>query len=483
MDKEKILLINPKYKNKAIVYFPLGLGYIASACNNQGIGVECMDMNLSNLNNYQILDIIRKNKYHIVGIGGFAMQLRSSIELINFIKENCKDVTVILGGVQVWGCEQFFMDNSKADVICIGESEIILPDLVHAIYAGKDFSHISSIIYRKNDKCVQNDGISFVENINKIPIPEYNVFQMESYIKGNYHSVPNKRTIDFLCSRGCPYKCNYCINSKKPVKVRYRSPENILSEIRFLKNHYGINDFSFCDENFTINKKMAFEICKVIQNENITWVTSCRADNIDEEILLVMKKAGCRMLIIGFESGSEKILKSMNKRVKLETYSYAITLLRKHGILFYANFMIGMPDETEETIRETEKFCIANNLIFSSSYVTPFPGTQLYDEVRSQITDEKKYLYNLGDMDFSKEPIINLTQMPVKMLVFFRNRAIVNTMTSIIHKKLSIIPIFMIKAGCWLYLSVFNIKNPIVAKILRPITKLLYRTFARKRTI
>lgn len=457
----------------------MGLGYVAGACYKEGIEVECIDMNVSDADCHQILDTIRKKDLHIVGIGGFITQLKSTAELSNLIKENCKDVTVIVGGIQVFGCDQFILDNSKADIVCMGESEMILPKLVHALYTDKDFSDISSIVYRWKGEIVKKEGFFLVIDLDKINFPKYDAFQMESYIKGNYHSAPGKRTIDVICSRGCPYKCNYCTNSKKPVKVRYRSPESILSEIRFLKEKYSINDFSFADEIFEIDKKKALEICEAIKGENITWLTSCRLDRIDNEILLAMKRAGCRMLLIGFESGSEKILKSMNKRIDVGTYPGVIKLLRKHDMQFYANFMIGMPEESDETMRETERFCTDNDLIFGSSYVTPFPGTKLYDDVRHKIADEKKYLYSLGEMDFTKEPIVNLTEMSTEKLIYLRNRTVINTMVHIIHRKLGFIPKFLIEAACRCYLFLFNIKNPLVSETLRPITKTIYRAFSK----
>lgn len=477
--KEKILLINPAYKSRDIVYFPLGLGYIAGACDKEGIDVRCIDMNVQNLKCQQVLDIILKEGFHIVGIGGFVMQLISTIELTNLIKENCKDVTVIVGGIQVFGCDQFIMDNSKADIICMGESEITLPKLVQALYMDKDFSNISSIIYKRRGEIIRKDGFPLVMALDEISFPKYDAFQMESYVNSNYHSVHGKRTIDFICSRGCPYKCDYCINSGRPVKMRYRSPENILSELRFLKEKYCINDFSFGDELFTINKKKSLEICEALKNENITWLTSCRADGIDDELVFAMKEAGCRMLLIGFESGSEKILKQMNKRTDTTTYSKAIKLLREHNMQFYANFMIGMPEESDETVRETERFCIDNRLIFGAAYVTPFPGTKLYDDVRQKIVDEKKYLYRLENMNFVKEPVINLTKMSTKKIIYLRNRAVVNTMAHLISRRLKFMPMFLIKMACWCYLFIFDIKNPVISKGVRSINKAIYSIFSK----
>jgi len=478
----QILLIHPKYKNKEIIYFPLGLGYVAAACYKQGIEVSCIDMNVSNIDNLQILSMIAKQQFHVVGIGGFLMQLKSTIELTNLIKNRLEDVTVIIGGIQVYGCEKFIMDNSKADIVCVGESEIILPELIDALYTGRNLSAIPSIIFREKGKVVKNNGPSLIMNLDEIDFPKYDIFNMEIYATQNYHGFSGKQTIDFICSRGCPYRCNYCINSMKPVKARYRSPENILKEIRFLKENYNINDFSFADEIFTINKQKALEICEAIQGENITWVTSTRADLLDRDVLSTMKKAGLRMLIIGFESGSEKILRSMNKRVALSKYYESIKLLQKYDIPFYSNFMIGMPEENESTLKETETFCIDNKLIFGASYVTPFPGTKLYDDVRHKIGDEKKYIYSVAEMNFSKKPIINLTEMPAKKLIHHRNKMTVNTIVYLIHNKFRLVPRPLLNITIWCCIFIFNQQNALLSKVTRSISKKLL-FFLRKTSI
>lgn len=187
------------------------------------------------------------------------------------------------------------------------------------------------------------------------------------------------------------------------------------------------------------------------------------------------------MLLIGFESGSQKILNSMNKRVNVGTYYDLIKLLRKRDMQFYANFMVGMPEESEDTVRETEKFCTDNALIFGPAYVTPFPGTKLYEDVRHKIKDEKNYLYSLGEMDFSKEPVINLTEMSMGELISIRNRTVINTTAHIIHNKWKFIPLPLIKVASSWYLSLFNSKNLYVSKILRFITKIIYVILSRKR--
>lgn len=185
------------------------------------------------------------------------------------------------------------------------------------------------------------------------------------------------------------------------------------------------------------------------------------------------------MLVIGFESGSEKILKSMDKRVSLATYTNAINALRKHHVQFYANFMIGMPEETEETIKETENFCIQNRLIFTASYVIPFPGSKLYDEVKHTIPDEKAFLYSLADMDYSKSPLVNLTEIPTKRLIFLRDRVVVNTMINIFQNQYKFLHQGLLRVLCNIYMFIFNQKNPAISRIVRVINKKIYRVFSK----
>ena len=168
----------------------------------------------------------------------------------------------------------------------------------------------------------------------------------------------------------------------------------------------------------------------------------------------------------------------MNKKVNLKEYHEAIKLLRKYDKNFFPNFMIGMPEETEETIEETEKFCIDNGLVFGPAYVTPFPGTKLYDDIKDTI-DEKEYLTKLYDLNFAKKPIINLTNMDTKTLVYLRNRTTVNSTASILGNKYKFVPMPLLKAALWSYLTIFNIDSPFLSRITRSINKIIYKVISK----
>lgn len=475
MTKPKVLLVQPPYLQKKFLHFPLGLGYLAGACVSRGIDVDVVDLNLPRSHgDNDICSIIRAHGYGVIGIGGFLMQVKNTIALSKTIKREFPQITIVVGGIQTFGTEEFLLRESHADILVLGEAEETFPSLVERLFQGKDYSDMPAIAYRKDGGIKINSGFGMTPDLDQISFPAYHLFDMEGYLSMNYHNQSGRRTIDFLASRGCPYICNYCINSTKPVKMRYRNPDLIVKEIRLLKEKFGVNDFSFADEIFEINKKKSIEICEAIKDEKITWITSCRADGIDSEIISTMQDAGCRMILVGFESGSEKILKSMNKKTNLDKYHNAVKVLRKHGMEFYANFMIGDPEETEETIRETEKFCIENELIFGPSYLTPFPGTALYEQIKGKIADESEYFLSIGETDFSRTPAINLTSMPLAKLIYLRNQVVISTTSSTIKKKMPFIPLFIIKLIAGVYIRIMNSNSSIASMAVHRLNKILY---------
>jgi len=461
------MLLHPEYQQKEIGYFPLGLGYIASACRAAEIDVICHDLNVSPLALGALVEAVKNSRCAVVGISGFLMQLQEAMRLATGIKQHLSDVVVMLGGVMTFGCEEYILRNSLTDVVFLGEAEEVLPNIVKSVANGDGYEQYKEIAYIKNGEFITGHHYATINDLDALKLPAYELFPMEQYIKNNYHSTPGKRTIDMICSRGCPYHCEYCINSKRENKVRYRSTDVIVSEIQFLKHKYNVTDFHFCDENFTTNKKRGLEICATLTPLGISWVTSCRADSLDDELIVAMKGAGCRCLLIGFESASDTILRAMNKKATTAVYSDAIALLRKNAMPFQANFMIGMPDETPETIAETVRFCIVNSLIYGPSYVTPFPGTKLYDTILFSIHDQASYMKGLASLNFSKRPYINLTKMPTSALMKHRDNAVISVVASMLKRKFPYIPQFIILAACVTYLRLAEIENHSVAKITK----------------
>jgi len=218
---------------------------------------------------------------------------------------------------------------------------------------------------------------------------------------------PNNNVGVLLTSRGCPYDCVFCHNSFRDKPFRFNSPERVIEEIEFLQNSYGVQSIFFIEDNFFCNHPRLKRICGLIKENNIDieWGANSRVDNINEDVLQLAKKAGCKQVTFGWESGSQKILDILNKRTTVEQNKKSIELCKKIGILSNGTVMLGNPYETEEDIRKTQQF-ILNSPIDGGVGVcitTPFPGTKLWDWCRENNKIPEKFWWS--DFNYHKVPI------------------------------------------------------------------------------
>jgi radical SAM superfamily enzyme YgiQ (UPF0313 family) len=198
----------------------------------------------------------------------------------------------------------------------------------------------------------------------------------------------------------------------------------MVKELTHLRDTYGINDFHFADEEFITHRSRVFEICDALKPLGITWSTSGRADWATTDKLHAMKNAGCRYVLFGVETGSQKLMTDMDKSAKREKVIDGLNAARTTGMNFIANFMIGHPAETPETVEETIEFCREMELAFLPSYVVLFPNSRMFHENQDKIKGWKWYFEKLTQLDFTRRVFINLTKMPDAQLVQLRNRAV-----------------------------------------------------------
>jgi len=257
-----------------------------------------------------------------------------------------------------------------------------------------------------------------------------------------------------MTSRGCPFKCNFCINSvlnnrtllkeihgeveEDPSKSqRFRSVGSLVKEIEYLRSRYGITDFHFADEEFITHRRRLEEVCRAVEPLGITWSTSGRADWATEDKLTRMKKAGCAYVLFGVESGSQTLLDLMDKNAKKPAVSQGLTGARRVGMDFIANFMVGHPGETETTIRETVEFCKEHKLVFLPAFVTLFPNSKMFHDFSRNITDWDWYFNTLSTINFDRQLFVNLTKMPTRKLIGLRNWAVAETFSALIAPRLT----------------------------------------------
>ena len=428
----KVLLIDPPfyrfigYYNR---YFPLGLALLAAVLQKKDhdvliydadSNVEPSKMDFTRLEeDYPVYLDALKDDHHIVwqqmrekissfnpdivGITVWTNFAASAFKIASICKNYNKNVPVVMGGPHISTKYDEVMEICRdVDFLIRGEGEQTFPELVEYIQNNREnnskkLSYIKGISYRQNGKPVHNEKREFIAELDSIPFPDRNLL-------ANKLSYDSEDMGLMMTSRGCPYSCSYCATSIWERNVRYRSIDNVLKEIEMVIDKFGTRQFTFKDDSFTVSKKRSIEFCNSLIEKNIkiNWDCNTRANLVDEELLIKMKKAGCNSVKIGVETGSERILNIMNKKVTLDQYRHAAGLLRKVGIHWTGYFMMGLPSETKSEVYKTLDFMRELQPDYASlSVYEPFPGTQLYEiGLEKGLVDDKRVL----DDFYNKSP-------------------------------------------------------------------------------
>jgi anaerobic magnesium-protoporphyrin IX monomethyl ester cyclase len=377
----KILLVDPpfqKFMDFSKYYIPLGLLYLAAELGKRGHEVWVYDADyhpkgkslefLEKMQHYplyiegldndkhpiwsEVRGVIEDVKPDVVGISLISTKFMSGMKIAEISKKMGK--RVICGGVHVSICPDEVLENSNVDSIVMGEGEYVFETAL---------DNRKVIGYR-------------IDKLDDIAFPARNrLYNFEDYSPSDLGMI--------ISSRGCPFNCSFCCSDTLwKRKVVFRSIDNIIEEIKSIKKDYRTTNFYFADDSFTCNKNRTKEFCDKIKGLGITWSCLTRADLIDEDTVIAMKGSGCTTVKIGLESGSQKVLGIMNKRIKKENVIRASDILHKHNLNWNAYFMVGTPGETEQDVNETLDFIreVKPNFI-SFSIFTPYPGTPLYKKL------------------------------------------------------------------------------------------------------
>ncbi len=425
----KIMLINPVIRewSKPNV-LPLGLAYISSVLLEAEHIVEVMDINAFRWSKDEVEQKIIEADFDVFGIGAIVTVYSYVKWLIKIIKKHHPDKQVIIGGSVGTSIPHIILSKTKADIVCIGEGEVTVVELIEALQNKTQLSSVDGIWFKGEDgKIYSNKKREAVKDLNSIPAPAWDLFPMDIYLK-NPVGAPNRNkwddgaatetnvlSMNIQGTRGCPYKCTYCYHDFMGSKYRHRSPSRIIAEIRDLHEKYGVNYIHFVDDEFVLKKSFVLEFCRLLKQEFencITWGCSGRVNLMTEELLSSMVDAGCVLIGYGIESGSQKILNNIKKGVTVEQAKEAIRLTKKYLGWADCSFMIGAPGETRETIQETIDFCkemdLTPEVVF---FATPYPGTELYDVARKmgKIPDEEEYILGLGEQ--GEKIRVNFTEL------------------------------------------------------------------------
>ena len=366
------------------LYYPIWLAYATGLLEKEGHEVKLVDAPARGYSLPYVIQDIMRFCPDIVVVDTSFTSLKNDLKVAREIKSRVPDAFVIGVGPPT---SQFpeYMINNGFDAVARYEYDWTLAELANNIEEGRDLTNVLGISYKANGRILHNPKRPFSTNeqLDQLPFVSQ-VYARHLNIHDYFLSSSLYPEVQIFASRGCPYKCTFCCWPQTFMgRVnRRRSVTNVLEELIWIKeNLRQVKEVVFEDDTFGIDKKWLRNLCKEIikRKLNITWNCQIRAD-VDFETLKLMAKAGCRLVIVGFESANQQILNNIRKGITVEQMRKFAENVKKAGILLHADFIIGLPGETKETIKQTFQFIKEIKPdILQVSVVAPFPGTELYE--------------------------------------------------------------------------------------------------------
>lgn len=361
----------------------------------------------------QLAQKIVDTRPDIVAVTAYTEQITAVDIVTRKLKKMMPDIPIVLGGVHATALpKETLAELSGIDYIIAGEGEYRLLQLCE--YLEKKQFHrigeIDSLFSRDNGTISGKISKIFIENLDEIPFPDRTLGENEGYKRSSMSSVP------IITGRGCPYNCSFC--ASKIIwdrRVRFRSIENVMAEILEISSRTGARKFNLIADTMTTNKKIFLEFCKFIQRNkerNLSFIVNSRVNELDHQVVEEMKKSGIDAIGLGIESGSQKILDRINKRITISQIKKSIELVNKYKIFCTCHFIIGHPGETENDVQQTINLAKEIASKYISLYInlaTPYPGTELF-----RLSNEKGYKFRLNSyykLYHQGKVIINLTDM------------------------------------------------------------------------
>ena len=397
-----ILLLNQPPTNKQMyvnVLPPLGMLWLASYLKSKGIKVNAIDGNVDTFEEKILYD------YDIIAMSVGMANIQKTIETVKSVKKNSPEKIFVGGGVYA-SQDPAYLLNNGFDAVAVGEAE----ETFYEYLTRSDKENIKGLHILKDGKPYFTGIRKEVENLDELPFPALEFVNIKKYKNPMSKKSP---LCTIMTSRGCPHECTYCFHNRNH---RARSPENVVDEIEWQVNKFGIKEILIIDDNFTLNLNRAERICDLIIERNIKVTMQCwgglRVDRITRHILEKMKQAGVWLVAIAPETGSQDTLDRVKKKFTIEQVKQARQWCREVGLKTYSFFMVGFPWENKELIQKTLDFAYELDSEFTQfSRVYPMLGTELYEQIKDKFQirrDDKGFFYgdsNIQLKDITEEEV------------------------------------------------------------------------------
>ena len=385
-------------------YPPLGILYVSAWLEKQGIDNEIYDTTFSLKKDLQAH--LLHHSPDVLALYANLMTKLNVIEIMQFVKAEIPQTTIVLGGPDVRYNTEAYL-KAGADFAVIGEGEETMRELVETLKKGpnEDFSAIHGLAFLQNGELIQTKARSRIRPVDDLPFPNRQKIDMEAYLQ-TWKKHHGMRSMTVSTQRGCPYTCKWCSTAVYGQSYRRRSPEKVVEELKHLKETYQPDSIWFVDDVFTVSHKWlaAFREEVIRQDAGIPFECITRADRLNEQVINDLKAAGCFRIWIGAESGSQRVIDLMDRRVDVHKVREMIQLTRKKGMEAGTFIMLGYPGETEADIKETVKHLKESQPDhFTITLAYPIKGTRLYDEVEALHTKQLDWTQTTDrDRDFER---------------------------------------------------------------------------------
>jgi radical SAM superfamily enzyme YgiQ (UPF0313 family) len=414
----RVLLIKscPNDPTSRQVNHPLGLMSIAAYLREKyHYDVKIEDIRVTRKDRFGLESAIRLYAPDIVGISALTFESVAIPWITEIVKRVSANAPVIIGGPHATAYPERVLEIPGIDYAVVGEGEVVAGQLIERLLDHGDISEIKGIVYKRGNQIIMTGRGDFIEDINDLPMPAYDLIPIETY--GKFDRMSRAGKGKFMCifsSRGCPYHCIYCHKIFGKV-FRGRTAENLFKEFKYLYDTYGIRDFEVLDDIFNFDKERLLDFCDRIINSGmkikLTFPNGLRGDLLDRQQLSKLREAGTTFIAFAIETGSPRLQKLIRKNIQLDKIKKNIEIAHSLKIHPHGFFMIGFPGETLEEMKMTVDFIFSSKLHSIGLFVVmPFEGTEL-----SAITRKMgKVPVSNFCMGYHTKEFVNLTEVPSK---------------------------------------------------------------------
>ncbi|AKB76666.1 Fe-S oxidoreductase [Methanosarcina horonobensis HB-1 = JCM 15518] len=415
----KVYLLNPPYYphfgrgarwqdtgRGGTLYYPIWLSY-ATALLEEDNEVRLVDAPAWGWDKEDVIKDIGIFKPNLLVIDSSFPSLNNDINVAESIKRSYNEIKIVLVGPPASQFSEKILESNGIDIVARWEYDFTLKEVAEKFENGDDWlKDIKGISFKKDGKVIHSSDRAFStsEDLDKIPFVS-KVYKKHLHINDYFLGQSLYPEVQIFTGRGCPNRCTFCSWPQTLMgrKYRYRSVSNLLDEVEWIGKNLSVKEIFFEDDTFTLSKNRVLEFCKGYRDRKlkIVWACNARVDSLDLETMKAMKKANCRLLIAGYESGSDVILKNVKKGITVDQIKEFSKNAKKARLLVHGDIIFGLPGETKETINKTKQLIrTVKPDILQVAVASPFPGTEFYEYCKNNscllTNDPNKYLDEKG---------------------------------------------------------------------------------------